>query len=242
MSLQDQTPSQAETAPAVDAAPAAAVEAVAAAEAPQAAVEETAPITAVTSLISETAETPAVETTEPQPEPETAPAEAPPAVTFTDFTLPEGVKLDDTSMTTFKEVLGGEFSPQEKGQRLLDMYIADRQRSVQEAADHQVNVWNETQIQWQDAVRADPEIGGNRFNTTLQTCKSAVGRYGGTEAQVAELKQALTYTGAGSNPAILRWVNNMASALKESSPVVQTAAPKPPQSRAQKRYNASGAN
>lgn len=237
-------PTQTETAPPAvsEAAPApAAVETTpAAVEAP--APEAAAPVTAVESLLSETAETPAVEATEPQPEPETAPAEAPPAVTFEAFALPEGVTVDDASLNTFKEVLGGEFNHQEKGQRLIDMHLAEVNRRDQLAADNQVKVWNETQSEWKDRVKADPELGGNRFNTTLQTCISAVNRFGGTEAQVAELKQALSFTGAGNHPAILRWVNNMASALSESAPVTQTAAPKPPQTRAQKRYNASGAN
>jgi hypothetical protein len=240
-------PLQTESAPAVDVAPAPVVEAPApAVDATQSvaspAVEADAPVTAVSSLLSETVETPAVEATEPQPDSETAPAEAPPAVEFTDFTLPEGVQLDDTSLNTFKEVLGGELPPQEKGQRLVDMYIAEINKRDQAASDNQYKVWNETQAQWKEQVKADPELGGNRFNTTLQTCIGAINQYGGTEAQVAELKQALTFTGAGSHPAIIRWANNMASALKEGSPMATTAAPKPPQSRAQKRYNASGAN
>jgi hypothetical protein len=202
------------------------------------------PVSQVASLITETAETPVVEPgiTEPQPEPETAPAEAPPAVTFTDFSLPEGVTVNEVSMNTFKDVLSGELPPQERGQRLIDMHLAEIQRRDQAAADNQMNVWNETQAQWKEQVKADPELGGNRFNTTLQTCIGAVNRYGGTDAQITELKQALSFTGAGSNPAIIRLINNMAGALKESAPVTQTAAPKQPQTRAQKRYNTSGAN
>jgi hypothetical protein len=222
--------------------------AVVATEAPAPAVEtpvaETpSPVTPVTSLISEEAGKTAEA---PKPEApaviETAPAEAPPAVAWTDFTLPEGVKLDDTSVNTFKEVLGGELPPQERGQRLIDMHLQELQRRDQAASEHQIQVWNDTQAQWKDAVKSDPELGGNRFNTTIQTCISAVNRFGGNEQQRAELLQALDFTGAGNNPAIIRWVNNMASRLAEGSPVTQTAAPKPPQTREQRRYNASGAN
>jgi hypothetical protein len=152
------------------------------------------------------------------------------------------MKLDDSSLNTFKEVLGGELPPQERGQRLIDMHLAEVQKRDQYLSEHQVQVWNDTQAQWKDAVKSDPEIGGNRFNTTIQTCISAVNRFGGTEAQRAELLEALSFTGAGNHPAIIRWVNNMASRLAEGSPVTQTAAPKPPQTREQKRYNASGAN
>jgi len=213
-----------------------------------AAVAETAPVaespvTPVTSLISEEA---GKEVEPPKPEvkteAETAPAEAPPAVTWTDFTLPEGVKLEDAPLNTFKEILGGELPPQERGQRLIDMHLAEIQRRDQALMEHQVKVWNDTQIQWKDAVKADPELGGNRFNTTIQTCISAVNRFGGNAQQRAELLQALDFTGAGNNPAIIRLINNMASRLSEGSPVTQSAAPKPPQTREQKRYNASGAN
>lgn len=201
------------------------------------------PTIPATSLISEEAGK-AVEP--PKPEvpavSETAPAEAPPAVTWTDFSLPEGVKLEDASLNTFKEVLGGELLPQERGQRLIDMHLQEMQRHSQALSDHQVQVWNETQTQWKDAVKADPELGGNRFNTTIQTCISAVNRFGGNAQQRAELLQALDFTGAGNNPAIIRLITNMASKLSEGSPVTQSAAPKPPQTKEQRRYNASGAN
>jgi hypothetical protein len=206
-------------------------------------VEAPSPVSPVTSLISEEAgktvespkpETPAVT--------ETAPAEAPPAVTWTDFTLPEGVKLDDASMSTFKEVLGGELPPQERGQRLIDMHLQELQRRDDALSQHQIQVWNDTQTQWKDAVKADPELGGNRFNTTIQTCISAVNRFGGNAQQRAELLQALDFTGAGNNPAIIRLITNMASRLSEGTPVTQSAAPKQPMTREQRRYNASGAN
>jgi hypothetical protein len=150
--------------------------------------------------------------------------------------------LDDASLNTFKEVLGGELPPQERGQRLVDMHLAELQRHVQATADNQVKVWNDTQAQWKDAVKADPELGGNRFQTTIQTCISAVNRFGGNAQQRAELLQALDFTGAGNNPAIIRLITNMASRLAEGSPVTQSAAPKQPQTREQRRYNASGAN
>jgi hypothetical protein len=231
----------ADVAPAVTAAPAAAVEAPAVDVAPIA--DAPAPITPTTSLISdEVGRT--VEPPKPEDPPvkETAPAEAPPAVTWTDFTLPEDVKLNDSTLGEFKEILGGELPPQERGQRLIDMHLKNIQERDQMAAEYQVKVWNDTQVQWKDAVKADPELGGNRFDTTIKTCISAVNRFGGNAQQRSELLQALDFTGAGNNPAIIRLINNMASKLVEGVPVTQSAAPKPPQTREQKRYNASGAN
>lgn len=229
--------------PAPDVAPAAAVETQAPAQAEAQPAEPAKPVTPVQSLISESQEK-APEPEKPQaPEAiETAPAEAPPAVTFSDFTLPEGVTLDSAALDQFKAVLGENLPHQDRGQRLIDMHIAEIQRRDQMLAEHQVNVWNTTQAEWQAEVKSDPEIGGNRFNTTMQTCISAVNRFGGTPEQRNALLQALDYTGAGNNPHIIRLINNMATALKEGTPVVQSAAPKPPQTRAQRRYNASGAN
>lgn len=231
-------------APVVEAPAPAAVEAPApAVDAPALAPESPSPVTPVASLISEEAGK-AVEPPKPEAPTvtETAPAEAPPAVTWQDFTLPEGVKLEDAPLNTFKEVLGGELPPQERGQRLIDMHLQELQRHDQLLVERQVQVWNDTQQQWKDAVRADPELGGNRFNTTIQTCISAVNRFGGNAQQRAELMQALDFTGAGNNPAIIRWINNMATQLAEGRPVTQSAAPKPPMTREQRRYNASGAN
>jgi len=217
--------------------------ATAAVEAPAPVSAEPTPITQTSSLISEETGK-AAEPFKPE-EPaatETAPAEAPPAVTWTDFTLPEGVRLETTAIDQFKAVLGGELPPQERGQRLIDMHLQELQRRDQAASENQFQVWNETQALWKDAVKSDPELGGNRFNTTIQTCVRAVSQYGGNAQQRSELIQALDFTGAGNNPAIIRLISNMASKLSEGSPVTQSAAPKPPQTREQKRYNASGAN
>jgi hypothetical protein len=204
---------------------------------------EPAPVTQTTSLISDEVSKAAEA---PQPEApavtETAPAVEPPAVTWNDFALPEGMELDRTGLDQLKEVLGGDLSHQERGQRLVDMHLAELQRRDQMLVENQINVWNETQTQWKEAVKADPELGGNRFNTTMQTCISAVNRFGGNAEQRAELINALNFTGAGNNPAIIRLINNMASLLKEGSPMTTTAAPKAPMTREQKRYNASGAN
>jgi hypothetical protein len=202
------------------------------------------PITPTTSLISEEVGKAAVDPSKPEETvvQETAPAEAPPAVAWTDFTLPDGMKLDDSSMNAFKEVLGGELPPQERGQRLIDMHLKEIQRHGESMSQHQVKVWNDTQNQWKDAVKSDPELGGNQFQTTIKTCISAVNRFGGNEQQRAELIQALDFTGAGNNPAIIRLIANMASRLSEGNPVTQSAAPKQPQTREQRRYNASGAN
>jgi len=171
---------------------------------------------------------------------ETAPAEEPPAIAY-EFTLPEGVKLEDKALEEFKSVLGEHRAQPELAQKLLDRHIAEVNRIHEQTQQRQHDVWETTQTQWRDQVKADPEIGGSRFETTITTCAGLVRNYGGSQQEIAELTQALNYTGAGNNPAIIKWIARIGAALKEGRPA-PSAPPAQPQTRAQRRYNASGAN
>ena len=61
---------------------------------------------------------------------------------------------------------------------------------------------------WGDRVRTDPEIGRNAFAATLHLARQAVDRFGGEP-----LKQALSDTGAGSHPEVIRAFYKVAKAM-----------------------------
>ena len=168
---------------------------------------------------------------------EKAPAEEPPAPVY-EFTIPEGIKLEDAALSEFKSVLGEYRAQPELAQKLLDRHLTEVSRIHAETQRHQHEVWETTQTQWRDQVKADPEIGGSRYETTITTCVGLVRNFGGTESEINELQQALTFTGAGNNPAIIKWIARIGAALQEGKPA-PSAPPAQPQTRAQRRYNAS---
>jgi hypothetical protein len=69
-------------------------------------------------------------------------------------------------------------------------------------------------VGWQNEIKADKEIGGDKLPATLQTVSKALDQYG-----TPGVRQALDYTGAGNNPEIVRTIYAMAKALGEGGHV-----------------------
>ena len=76
------------------------------------------------------------------------------------------------------------------------------------------------QTKWQAEVKADPEIGGTKYDQSVATA-AAVFVPGESNPFVKDaveakgLKEALNATGAGNNPAIVRLFVKMGTLLKE---------------------------
>lgn len=206
------------------------------AAAPVAPVVETKAPEAPSSLLADEAAPEAPKAEEPKP------AEAKPVPTYEKFSLPEGIQLEEKALGEFTKHLG-EFeldagSDHTKvsalGQKLVDFYVAEQKRTVE--AQHEQ--WRATNEQWQEAFRADPEIGGNRRETTLKTAKSMITQFGGNAEQQKELKTALGMTGAGNHPAVIRLLNNIGKALGEGRPVPAIVPKSPvPDRKSTRRYN-----
>ena len=74
-------------------------------------------------------------------------------------------------------------------------------------------VWQKTQTKWKDEVTSDPEIGGPNLKKTQVTIAKVIDSF----PQAKELRIALDYTGAGNNPAVIRFLHHVGSKLVETS-------------------------
>jgi hypothetical protein len=109
---------------------------------------------------------------------------------------------------------------QPAAQALLDLHT----KVLKEAAVAPYQLWAKTQSDWQDAIKADPEIGGDKLDANLAKVSKVLDQYG-----TKELRQALAYTGAGNNPEIARFMVKMADVLVEGGHVTGAGpAGKPP--------------
>lgn len=113
--------------------------------------------------------------------------------------LPEGVKLDDAQLAGVKDLFAKAKVAPDQAQALLDEHL----RVLRETADAPIKLWHDTQKQWQDAVKADPEIGGANLAANLAKTRSGVESLLGKDAAKA-FYEALSFTGAGNNPAIVK--------------------------------------
>lgn len=168
-----------------------------------------------------------------EPEPEAAP-------TYESFTLPEGAMVDPAEIGKFTEVLGKHKAPQELGQELIDLHVAEvsrlAQSLVQANAAAQQEAWSGLNQTWRDDVLSDPEIGGKRHKTAMNVCGAVIEEYG-----TPGLRAALDLTGAGNNPEIIRFIHNIGKALGEGRPIPAIKPAPAPSSKAQRRYGANGA-
>lgn len=190
------------------------------------AAEAPAPTTPPESLLNAAAETPPVEATpaqaetEKSPTEETKPAEAAPALDVSALKVPEGVELAEGWQDRFKESMGElGISDPEKAQKALDIYT----KELTEAGTKPYALWAKTQTEWQDAVKADKEIGGDALQSTvLPTIAKVLDQYG-----TPEVRAAFAFTGAGNNPEIVRTLYRMSKALTEGGHVAGSPASKP---------------
>lgn len=153
-------------------------------------------------------------TTEPPKEGETKPAEPTKAaepLTKEALTIPEGFQADEASVGKFLEI-ANELGLSKEGASKLVGLQAELAKQASEAGS---KLWEETQTQWQDQVRADPEIGGTKLQENLGVIAKLLDSHGN-----AEVRQAFDITGAGNNPAVIKFLIKVGKELGEGKPVL----------------------
>src|SRR6266404_1872210 len=145
---------------------------------------------------------------EPKVEPKVeAPAGAPEA--YTDFTLPEGVKLEGETLKSAQELFKELGLPQANAQRLVDFHLGQ----IKAATEASSKAYDDMRAGWQTAAKADSEIGPH-----MAKIKENVGRLYdaiGDAKLVGEFKQIMDLTGAGDNPAFIKVLNKLSSFVTE---------------------------
>src|ERR1019366_10385145 len=90
-------------------------------------------------------------------------------------TLPEGMKVDDPQFKSFSEIYrDANLDPQAKGQKLIALYTT----TIQGIQQNQQDVWKTTNEGWVAAVKADPDIGGAKFEPTKTSIARAIDSLG----------------------------------------------------------------
>lgn len=139
--------------------------------------------------------------------------ETPPEIKPEDyqFTLPDGIPADDPLVQAFRTSAAGAGLTNEAASKVVDALapaLAERLSAPQRA-------WEAMQADWQSQVRADPDIGGANLPATVDRVSGLLRQFGDPG-----LGMALTVTGMGNHPALIRTLNNLALRLGEGAPVV----------------------
>src|SRR6266403_5959726 len=164
---------------------------------------------------SQTTTTTSTETPPPEPPVEPKPESTPGAPeAYTDFTLPEGVKLEGETLKSAQELFKSLNLPQDGAQRLVDFHLGQ----IKAATEASSKAYEDMRAGWQTAAKADAEIGPH-----MAKIKENVGRLYdaiGDAKLVGEFKSIMDLTGAGDNPAFIKVLNKLSSFVTEGRHVI----------------------
>lgn len=170
-----------------------------------------------------------------QPKEEAAAApEAPPPVEYK-YELPENVTLPDERRAELHTTLDAFRADPSNLQPLIDFHVAEVNRRDEALLQQQHDVFNDTRKAWRDQIKADPEMGGSGFETTVRAVlrmrDMLVSSHPiGTpeyDRESKEFNEAARVTGFGDHPAIWRMLHNAARFLDEAQPLQTDIAPAP---------------
>lgn len=130
--------------------------------------------------------------------------------TYTDFKVADGYEIDPEALKEATPLFKELGLTQDGAQKLVDFYA----KQSQLAADAPMKLWQDTQKDWVDKIKSDPEIGG-KLDLVRQTVSKVVDSL--DPALATEFRQAMDMTGAGNNPAFIKVFYSLAKQLTEGS-------------------------
>lgn len=151
--------------------------------------------------------------------PDEADAHAPEA--YEDFKLEGEAKLDDEFLGAFKPLAKQLDLPQGKAQQLAQMAATESTRlATKFVTDLRAQVDANSQA-WETAVKADPELGGDKHPEVMATAKKALTTFGSPE-----LAQFLNESRLGNNPHLVRLLYRAGKHISQDNvPPGRAAAP-----------------
>lgn len=143
------------------------------------------------------------------------------------FTLPEGVSLSDDRVGKFTELLseletGGNVDHslvQAFGQKAVDFYLNEVKEVAENITKSYQTAWAKQVNDWKDDFLADPVIGGNRFQTTVDSALTFIRTHGGTAEEQKEFRDLMETTGLGNNKVMIRILAKAGQAMSEPKPL-----------------------
>lgn len=122
--------------------------------------------------------------------------------------MPEGMVLEPEATNAFKEAAKADNLSQAQAQRYVDLAA----NLVKKTIDGFGQAHIERIEQWAEQVKADPLVGGPKYDENVQVALSAVSQFGDPE-----LTQAFKEYGLGNHPAIVRAFYRVGKAITENS-------------------------
>ena len=130
-------------------------------------------------------------------------------------TLPEGFSVPEETMAEFSGILSDTaLTPQERGQKLLDLYASNLQAQATAAGEANAQAWQKLNDEWRTAAMALPEFAG-KAEAEIGAVKQGLLAAGATP----DFFKALDLTGAGNNPHVLQVLHKLTLPYREGKPI-----------------------
>ncbi|HID9280219.1 TPA: peptidase [Serratia marcescens] len=124
-----------------------------------------------------------------------------------EFAAPEGQELDANALSVFEPIAKELGLTQEQAQKLVDIYPQIQKQ--------QAEAWSKQIAEWGEQVKADKEIGGDKFTASVGLAQRALDQFGNPE-----LREYLQVSGLGNHPALVRFCTKVGKSMAEDSFVV----------------------
>jgi hypothetical protein len=133
---------------------------------------------------------------------------------YADFKTPEGFELDAEVAGEAGAIFKDLNLSQSDSQKLVDLYI----KHAKNAFEQPFNAYMEKRQEWRDEINSDPEIGGSKLSGVKVSIAKLIDSFGDRKTAEA-FREAMDYTGAGDNPAVVRGLYALSKHLTEGGPV-----------------------
>ncbi|MFA7945195.1 hypothetical protein ACEK06_22505 [Pseudomonas brenneri] len=125
---------------------------------------------------------------------------------YEDFTLPEGMEMDQEVLGEFKTLAKELNIPQAKAQQLIDFQT---QLANKQAEQYQAAVTKQAQ-DWAAEIKNDPDVGGENYEKSVESAIKVIQSFGDPA-----LTELLRSTGLGNNPALFKFCHRISGAISE---------------------------
>lgn len=134
--------------------------------------------------------------------------------TYEALTLPEGVQIDEAALAQAKTLFGEHKIPLETANKLVAFYAQQQQ----EAANQTLAGFTQVKKDWQAAIKADAEFGGDKLPQTLGAAKAVLGKFG-DKTLLNDLKE----WGWANHPGFIKLLARVNAHLSEDTLVTADA-------------------
>lgn len=158
---------------------------------------------------------PAAPSPSPAPTPEPSLASPPAQLTAADLTVPDGFTLDEATSKSLVDIMNNSFlTPAARANELIKL-----QSNLAKAASEAGSARVREMVQgWRDETLADPEIGGDKIQSTLSNVNVVMRKFGSDD-----LRKVFDESGLGNNIHLVRFLSKIGAALGEGAPAASPA-------------------